>query len=80
MQTPWNRTVLPGPIPSSRTDEDTSTLKYWLSVGVPSKGGVISDEDFTRWQSWLNDTGAIKGSFDASKFYTNKYNPYASGS
>jgi ABC-type nitrate/sulfonate/bicarbonate transport system substrate-binding protein len=62
-----------------RTDEDTSTLKYWLSVGVPSKGGLISDGDFTRWSSWLHDTGAVTGTIDASKFYTNKFNPYANG-
>lgn len=61
-----------------RANEDTSTLKYWLSVGVPSKGGVISDSDFTRWSSWLHDTGAVTGPIDASKFYTNKFNPYAS--
>jgi ABC-type nitrate/sulfonate/bicarbonate transport system substrate-binding protein len=61
-----------------RTNEDTSTLKYWLTVGVPSKGGLISDSDFTRWQSWLNDTGSVSGKLDASKLYTNKFNPYAS--
>ncbi|HEY2296514.1 MAG TPA: ABC transporter substrate-binding protein [Jatrophihabitans sp.] len=62
-----------------RANEDTSTLKYWLSVGIPSKGGVISDTDFTRWQSWLTDTGAIHGSLDAKSLYTNKFNPYATG-
>jgi ABC-type nitrate/sulfonate/bicarbonate transport system substrate-binding protein len=62
-----------------RPDENTSTLKYWLSVGIPAKGGLISDTDFTRWTSWLQDTGAIKGSFDASSLYTNKFNPYANG-
>jgi ABC-type nitrate/sulfonate/bicarbonate transport system substrate-binding protein len=62
-----------------RPDEDTSTLQYWQSVGVPSKGGTISDADFTRWQSWLNDTGSAHGAFDAAKFYTNKFNPYAGG-
>jgi ABC-type nitrate/sulfonate/bicarbonate transport system substrate-binding protein len=60
-----------------RANEDTSTLKYWLSVGVPTKYGVIDDQDFTRWQGWLNDTGVVKGSIDASKLYTNKFNPYA---
>jgi ABC-type nitrate/sulfonate/bicarbonate transport system substrate-binding protein len=63
-----------------RPNEDTSTLKYWLSVGVPSKGGVIGAKDFTRWESWLKDTGALTGSLDVSKLYTNKFNPYADGS
>ncbi|GGF13126.1 ABC transporter substrate-binding protein [Williamsia phyllosphaerae] len=60
-----------------RPNDDTSSLKYWLSVGVPSKGGLLSDSDFTRWQSWLQDTGSITGDLDASKFYTNEFNPYA---
>ncbi|MFG3518811.1 ABC transporter substrate-binding protein [Nocardia nova] len=57
-----------------RAGEDTSTLKYWLSVGVPARYGKVSDEDFTRWQSWLEDTGAIDHKLDPSKFYTNKFN------
>ncbi|WP_181838439.1 hypothetical protein [Nocardia africana] len=54
--------------------QDTSTLKYWLSVGVPARYGKLSDEDFTRWQSWLEDTGAIDHKLDPSKLYTNKFN------
>lgn len=63
-----------------RANENTSTLKYWLSVGVPSKYGEMDDQDFTRWQSWLNDTDAVKGTIDASKLYTNKFNPYVTSS
>jgi ABC-type nitrate/sulfonate/bicarbonate transport system substrate-binding protein len=59
-----------------RPGETTDTLKYWLSSGEPVPYGVISAGDFTRWQSWLQDTGAISGPLDASKFYTNKFNPY----
>jgi hypothetical protein len=62
-----------------RANEDTSTLKYWLSVGVPSEYGLMDDRDFTRWQGWLQDTGSIHASLDASKLYTNKFNPYANG-
>lgn len=43
-------------------------------MGIPSKGGEISDADFTRWESWLQDTGAIHDKLDPAKFYTNKYN------
>ena len=60
-----------------RANEDTSSLKYWRSVGVPSKGGLLSDGDFTRWQSWLHDTGSIKGALDAGHLWTNEFNPYA---
>jgi len=62
-----------------RPNEDTSTLKYWLSVGIPAKGGVISDKDFTRWESWMRDTGALNGPLDAHNLYTNEFNPYANG-
>ncbi len=63
-----------------RPNENTSTVKYWLSVGIPAKGGVISDKDFTRWESWMKDTGALNGSLDAHNLYTNEFNPYANGS
>ena len=60
-----------------RANEDTSSLKYWRSVGVPSKGGLLSDGDFTRWQSWLHDTGSIKGALNVGHLWTNEFNPYA---
>ncbi|MCC3316329.1 hypothetical protein [Nocardia africana] len=43
-------------------------------MGVPARYGKLSDEDFTRWQSWLEDTGAIDHKLDPSKLYTNKFN------
>jgi ABC-type nitrate/sulfonate/bicarbonate transport system substrate-binding protein len=57
-----------------RPNENTSTLKYWLSVGVPSKFGEISDTDFTRWEGWLRDTGGVDDKLEPSTFYTNEYN------
>ncbi|MEU6187907.1 ABC transporter substrate-binding protein [Nocardia sp. NPDC047038] len=60
-----------------RSGEDASSVKYWLSVGVPAVNGVIVDADFVRWEDWLRDTGAITGSFEPSKFYTDKYNSQA---
>ncbi|UGT67302.1 ABC transporter substrate-binding protein [Nocardia gipuzkoensis] len=62
-----------------RSGEDASSVKYWLSVGVPATNGVIVDTDFLRWEDWLRDTGAITitGAFEPSKFYTNKYNTQA---
>ncbi|WP_067814143.1 ABC transporter substrate-binding protein [Nocardia inohanensis] len=58
-----------------RAGEDASSVKFWQSVGVPAKNGVITDADFQRWEPWLRDTGAITGTLDVSKLYTNKYNP-----
>lgn len=55
-------------------------LKYWLSVGVPSKFGEISDKDFANWQDWLKDTGAVTGDLDLSNLYTNEFNKAATGS
>ncbi|MBT2512632.1 ABC transporter substrate-binding protein [Arthrobacter sp. ISL-30] len=58
--------------------ESTATLQYWKSVGVPSKG-EITDEDFTRWSTWLNDTGIVSGDINPSKYYTNDFNDLLKG-
>ena len=58
--------------------ESTAALKYWKSVGVPSKG-AISDQDFTRWSAWLNDTGIVSGGITPSKYYTNDFNGLLNG-
>lgn len=63
-----------------RTNENPDVLKYWLSVGVPSKFGEISDKDFANWQDWLKDTGAVTGDLDLSNLYTNEFNKAATGS
>jgi ABC-type nitrate/sulfonate/bicarbonate transport system substrate-binding protein len=60
-----------------RPDENTATLKYWLSVGIPARYGVISDGDFSRWQNWLVASGAVKTPVDPARLYTNKFNPNA---
>jgi ABC-type nitrate/sulfonate/bicarbonate transport system substrate-binding protein len=60
--------------------ESTANLKYWKSVGIPSKGGVISDEDFTRWVPWLKQAGIISSDkLDLGKIYTNDLNGLRSG-
>jgi ABC-type nitrate/sulfonate/bicarbonate transport system substrate-binding protein len=59
-------------------NESTDSLKYWTSAGVATRGGVIADSDFTRWQQWLADTGSVaKGDLDVRAIYTNEFNPYA---
>jgi ABC-type nitrate/sulfonate/bicarbonate transport system substrate-binding protein len=61
-------------------NEKTDNLKYWKSVGVASKGGTISDQDFTRWEQWLESSGSIRpGQLKASELYTNRFNALASG-
>jgi len=45
-------------------------------VAVASPYGVISDNDFTRWQSWLQDTGSVTGPLNPTKFYTDEFNQH----
>jgi ABC-type nitrate/sulfonate/bicarbonate transport system substrate-binding protein len=55
-----------------------SALDLWQGTGVPAKGGVIGDEDFTLWLDWLEAEGEVEtGSIEPSEIYTNEYNPYA---
>jgi ABC-type nitrate/sulfonate/bicarbonate transport system substrate-binding protein len=54
-------------------NEDPAALQYWKSVGIPSKG-EIKDEDFTRWEKWLQDSGIIKDPIDPKTLYTNEFN------
>ncbi|MGZ6831644.1 MAG: ABC transporter substrate-binding protein [Mycobacteriaceae bacterium] len=60
-----------------RANENTTSIKYWLSSSVPSKYGVISDQDFALWKNWLTTTGSVKSVPPSSKLYTNEFNPYA---
>ncbi|OXM55899.1 ABC transporter substrate-binding protein [Amycolatopsis thailandensis] len=60
-------------------NENTETLKYWKSVGV-TKGGLISDNDYTLWTEWLKQSGFIKNDqVDLKKLYTNEFNPFREG-
>jgi ABC-type nitrate/sulfonate/bicarbonate transport system substrate-binding protein len=60
-------------------NESTDTLKYWKSVGI-TRGGLISDKDYTLWEPWLKEQGYLKGDeIDTSKLYTNEFNPYRDG-
>ncbi|MET9001484.1 ABC transporter substrate-binding protein [Amycolatopsis sp. NPDC004169] len=59
--------------------ESTDTLKFWKSVGI-TRGGLISDTDYTRWEPWLKQEGYLKHDrIDTAKLYTNEFNPYRDG-
>ncbi|HWC24254.1 MAG TPA: ABC transporter substrate-binding protein [Flexivirga sp.] len=60
-----------------RSNEDTTSIKYWLSSGIPAQHGVIADKDFAHWKSWLLATGSVQTVPASSKLYTNEFNPYA---
>lgn len=65
-------------IDKRQRSESTAALKYWKSVGVPSRG-AISDEDFSRWAGWLKDTEILTGDITPSKYYTNDFNDLLKG-
>jgi ABC-type nitrate/sulfonate/bicarbonate transport system substrate-binding protein len=57
--------------------ENTDNLKYWKSVAVTDRG-IISDADFTRWGSWLQEKGFLSGKkLDPASYYTNELNGLA---
>ena len=59
-------------------NETTETLKHWKSTGIPAKGGVIADKDYTQWADWLESAGIVhKSDLTPSDIYTNEYNDIA---
>lgn len=60
--------------------DDVSALSTWVSTGIATPYGQLSNADFTRWIPWLQEKGLLKASLNASSLYTNKYNKYATGS
>ncbi|MEV6152816.1 ABC transporter substrate-binding protein [Nonomuraea sp. NPDC052129] len=61
-------------------NEDATTVGFWKSSGVATKGGVIEPQEFQRWISWLEGAGEIKpGQIKPQDVYTNAYNPFVSG-
>jgi ABC-type nitrate/sulfonate/bicarbonate transport system substrate-binding protein len=56
---------------------DATAFAFWKADGVPSKGGVITSEDFRPFATWLQATGEIKpGQVKLKSLYTNQFNPY----
>jgi ABC-type nitrate/sulfonate/bicarbonate transport system substrate-binding protein len=60
-----------------RTNENTDSIQYWQSSGVPSAYGEIEDSDFDLWQDWLQSTGSVDELPDPKDLYTNEFNPNA---
>lgn len=60
-------------------NENTNTLQYWKSVGI-TRGGLISEKDYTLWEPWLKQQDYIKGdAIDTAKLFTNEFNPFRDG-
>lgn len=57
--------------------EDKETIKYWKSLGVPGKGGLILPREFPLWIKYLEEEGELEpGKVTAADAYTNEFNPY----
>ncbi|MCW2781459.1 MAG: transporter substrate-binding protein [Marmoricola sp.] len=60
---------------------DADALNLYKGTGVATPDGVIRDQDFDIWISWLKSRDDVKAdSIKASDLYTNKFNPYAKAS
>ncbi len=67
-------------IAARKRNEDASSIKYWKSTGVASKGGVISDGEIQVWIDWLVKDGLFKpGQIKSSDTYTNAFNAFRTG-
>ncbi|UFW76009.1 ABC transporter substrate-binding protein [Bradyrhizobium sp. WU425] len=67
-------------IAERKRNEDASSIKYWKSTGVASKGGLISDSEIQVWIDWLVKDGLFKpGQVKASDTYTNAFNYFRPG-
>lgn len=61
-------------------NEDSKTIDYWRSSGLPVPGAVIAERELQTWIDWLVRNGELKeGQLQAKDLYTNEFNPYANG-
>ncbi|KXW68196.1 ABC transporter substrate-binding protein [Mycolicibacterium phlei DSM 43072] len=61
-------------------NEDTKTIEFWRSSGIPVAGGVIAERELGIWIDWLVRNGELEeGRLNAKDLYTNEFNPYANG-
>ncbi|WP_437533985.1 ABC transporter substrate-binding protein [Sorangium sp. So ce726] len=59
-------------------NEDASLVKYWTSLGVAGKGGLLSAGEYQIWIDWLVKDGELKaGQLKAEDLFTNELNPFA---
>jgi ABC-type nitrate/sulfonate/bicarbonate transport system substrate-binding protein len=62
--------------------EDPSLAEHWHSVGINSRGGLLTDADMHRWVDWLVSDGALeRGKVkDVSSLYTSEFHPFRDSS
>lgn len=67
-------------IDKRKRNEDTQSIEYWRSSGIPVPGAVIAERELQTWIDWLVRNGELKeGQLKAKDLYTNDLNPYANG-
>jgi ABC-type nitrate/sulfonate/bicarbonate transport system substrate-binding protein len=67
-------------IAERKRNEDASSIKYWKSTGVASKGGLITDPQLQIWIDWLVKDGLLKpDQIKAGDTYTNEFNYFRPG-
>jgi ABC-type nitrate/sulfonate/bicarbonate transport system substrate-binding protein len=79
-QTHSRRQVLAKVVPwlkANGLSEDANALATWQTTGISTKGGYITNSDFSRWVPWLKSQGMVKSTPSSSSLFTNQYNPYA---
>jgi ABC-type nitrate/sulfonate/bicarbonate transport system substrate-binding protein len=72
------RTRLRNILKTRKRGEDPALAEHWHSVGVRSRGGLLSDADMQLWIDWLDREGDLHGTRlrKVSDLYTNEFNPY----
>ncbi|WP_437837351.1 ABC transporter substrate-binding protein [Sorangium sp. So ce1153] len=61
-----------------KRNEDASVVKYWTSLGIAGKGGLLASKEYQVWIDWLVRDGELKeGQIKAEDLYTNQLNPFA---
>lgn len=67
-------------IDNRHRNEDTKSIEYFRSFGVPVPGGVVAERELQTWIDWLVRNGELQpGKLEAKNLYTNEFNPYANG-
>jgi ABC-type nitrate/sulfonate/bicarbonate transport system substrate-binding protein len=58
-------------------NEDPTVVRYWKSIGIAGKGGVMTDQEFAVYIDWYIKTGLLQqGQVKVVDAFTNKFNPF----
>jgi ABC-type nitrate/sulfonate/bicarbonate transport system substrate-binding protein len=61
-----------------KRNENDELLKHWRPAAARTKGGVLTERDFSIWIDWLVKEGQLKpGQIEPGGVFTNQFNPYS---